>query len=80
MEPVTRDVMLDVRLVAAGLHVHNGPVAGSIIKGSVRFQIDGGAQSVLEPGGTFFEPEDARIRRSGAPAAVSAPLSRPLNR
>jgi quercetin dioxygenase-like cupin family protein len=62
MEPVTRDIVLDVRLgapkdthrvqarriqmqpgVAAGLHVHNGPVVGSIVEGTVVFQVDGGA-------------------------------------
>jgi quercetin dioxygenase-like cupin family protein len=85
MEPVTRDVVLDVRLgrpkdthrvevrritmapnVAAGLHVHNGPVVGSIVEGSVWFQVDGAAESVLEPGDTFFEPEATRIRRFDA--------------
>ncbi len=85
MEPVTRDVVLDVRLdrpkdthrvevrriqmapnVAAGLHVHNGPVVGSIVEGSVWFQVDGGTESVLEPGDTFFEPEGTRIRRFDA--------------
>jgi quercetin dioxygenase-like cupin family protein len=85
MDPVTRDVILDVRLgrpkdthrvevrriqmapnVAAGLHVHNGPVVGSIVEGSVWFQVEGGAESVLEPGDTFFEPEGTRIRRFDA--------------
>ena len=45
---------------AAGLHVHNGPVVGSIVSGSVSFQVEG------EPGDVFFEPEGARIARFDA--------------
>jgi len=51
---------------AAGLHVHNGPVVGSIIDGSVFFQIDGEPESVLVPGDVFFEPEGMRITRFDA--------------
>jgi quercetin dioxygenase-like cupin family protein len=35
---------------AAGLHVHNGPVVGSIVEGSVVYQVEGGA-AVGAPGG-----------------------------
>jgi len=51
---------------AAGLHVHNGPVVGSIVEGSVVFQIDGSPPSVLEPGDVFFEPDGTRIARFDA--------------
>jgi quercetin dioxygenase-like cupin family protein len=48
---------------AAGVHVHNGPVVGSIVEGSVAYQIDGEAASVLEAGDVFYEPEGVRILR-----------------
>ena len=51
---------------AAGLHVHNGPVVGSIVDGSVSFQVEGEPESVLGPGDVFFEPEGARIARFDA--------------
>jgi quercetin dioxygenase-like cupin family protein len=51
---------------AAGLHVHNGPVVGSIVDGSVAFQVDGEPESVLRPGDVFFEPSGARIARFDA--------------
>ena len=50
----------------AGLHVHNGPVFGSIVAGSVVYQIDGQPPSVLKPGDVFYEPEGARIARFDA--------------
>src|SRR5882757_9552042 len=84
-EPVSRDVVLDVRLHpakdthrievrririvpghAAGLHVHNGPVVGSIVEGSVTFQVEGEPESMLGPGEVFFEPDGARIARFDA--------------
>ena len=49
-----------------GLHVHNGPVLGSIVEGSAIFQIEGEPQSVLSPGDVFFEPEGVRIARFDA--------------
>jgi len=51
---------------APGMHVHNGPVVGSIVAGSVTFQIDGESASILGPGDVFYEPEDARIARFDA--------------
>jgi quercetin dioxygenase-like cupin family protein len=48
---------------AAGLHVHNGPVVGSILSGSAIFQIDGQPATELGPGDVFFEPEGERIAR-----------------
>ena len=50
----------------AGLHVHNGPVFGSIVAGSVVYQIDGEPATVLGPGDVFYEPEGARIARFDA--------------
>jgi quercetin dioxygenase-like cupin family protein len=52
----------------AGLHVHNGPAVGSIIEGSVIYQVEGEPQSVLHPGDVFYEPEGARIARFDAGA------------
>jgi quercetin dioxygenase-like cupin family protein len=51
---------------AAGLHVHNGPVLGSIIEGSAIYQIEGQPESLLKPGDVFYEPEGARIARFDA--------------
>lgn len=50
----------------AGVHVHNGPVFGSIETGSVVYQIEGRPESVLRPGDVFYEPEGVRIRRFDA--------------
>jgi quercetin dioxygenase-like cupin family protein len=51
---------------AAGAHVHNGPVVGNIVEGSVFFQIDGEPETVLKPGDVFYEPADQRILRFDA--------------
>lgn len=51
---------------AAGLHVHNGPVLGSILDGSAVYQIEGQPESLLKPGDVFYEPEGARIARFDA--------------
>jgi quercetin dioxygenase-like cupin family protein len=51
---------------AAGLHVHNCPVVGSIVDGSAVFQIEGEPETVLGPGDVFYEPEGARITRFDA--------------
>jgi len=50
----------------AGLHVHNGPVFGSIETGSVVYQVEGSPETVLGPGDVFYEPEEARIARFDA--------------
>jgi quercetin dioxygenase-like cupin family protein len=41
-------------------------VVGSIVEGSVVFQVDGQPESVLRPGDVFFEPGHARIARFDA--------------
>jgi quercetin dioxygenase-like cupin family protein len=46
---------------AAGQHVHNGPVVGSIVEGSVLFQVEGENEIILRPGDVFFEPADVPI-------------------
>ncbi|ACU76035.1 Cupin 2 conserved barrel domain protein [Catenulispora acidiphila DSM 44928] len=51
---------------AAGLHVHNGPVFGSIETGSAVYQIEGESAVVLRPGDVFHEPEGVRIARFDA--------------
>lgn len=51
---------------AAGLHVHNCPVVGNIVEGSVACQVEGDPVSVLVPGDVFFEPERTRIARFDA--------------
>ncbi|MEV7094256.1 cupin domain-containing protein [Amycolatopsis sp. NPDC051045] len=49
-----------------GLHVHNGPVFGSIETGSAVYRIEGEPESVLTPGDIFYEPESTRIARFDA--------------
>lgn len=51
---------------ASGLHVHNGPVFGSIETGSAVYRIEGGPQTPLGPGDVFYEPEGVRIARFDA--------------
>lgn len=51
---------------AGGLHVHNGPVLGSIENGSAVYQIEGEAASVLGSGDVFYEPKGVRIARFDA--------------
>jgi quercetin dioxygenase-like cupin family protein len=52
--------------VAVGVHVHNTPVVGNILAGSVIYQIEGEPERVLRAGDVFYEPEDARIARFDA--------------
>lgn len=51
---------------AAGVHMHNGPVVGSILDGSVFFQVGDQPESVLRPGDVFYEPAGERIVRFDA--------------
>jgi quercetin dioxygenase-like cupin family protein len=52
--------------IAGGLHIHNGPVFGSIETGSAVYQIEGEPETVLKPGDVFYEPEGVRIARFDA--------------
>lgn len=51
---------------AGGLHIHNGPVFGSIETGSAVYQVEGEPETVLKPGDVFYEPEGVRIARFDA--------------
>ena len=52
--------------VAAGPHVHNCPVMGTILEGSVAYEIEGEPVVVLTPGDAFYEAEGARLARFDA--------------
>lgn len=52
--------------VAGGLHLHNGPVVGSIERGSAIYQVEGGPERTLGVGDTFYEEEGTRIARFDA--------------
>jgi quercetin dioxygenase-like cupin family protein len=69
VKPIHRVQVREIRIAPsqpAGLHVHNGPVFGNIVTGSVVYQIDGQPAQVLRPGDVFYEPEGARIARFDA--------------
>jgi quercetin dioxygenase-like cupin family protein len=69
IKPAARVEVREIRILpgyAAGVHVHNGPVVGSIVEGSAIYQIDGQPESVLRPGDVFYEPEGVRIARFDA--------------
>lgn len=46
---------------AAGAHLHNGPVLGSIVSGSVVFAVEADEPVTLHPGDVFHEPADTTI-------------------
>ena len=67
--PVGRVEVRRIQLPAGtvpGLHVHNGPVFGSIVQGSVAYQQDGEPVAILTPGDVFYEPGGVRIARFDA--------------
>jgi quercetin dioxygenase-like cupin family protein len=67
--PIERVEIRRIRMVAghlAGLHVHNGPVVGSIVAGSVSYQVEGEPTTQLFAGDVFYEPQGARIARFDA--------------
>lgn len=69
VKAVDRVQVREIRILPsqpAGFHVHNGPVFGSIVTGSVVYQIDGQPATVLRPGDVFYEPEGERIARFDA--------------
>lgn len=37
-------------------HRHSGPAFGYVVKGAVRFEVEGEPERVIEAGGTFWEP------------------------
>jgi len=69
MKAIDRAQVREIRILPlqpARLHVHNGPVFGSIVAGSVVYQIDGKPASVLRLGDVFYEPKGERIARFDA--------------
>ncbi|MGY4644269.1 cupin domain-containing protein [Cellulomonas sp. URHB0016] len=52
--------------VAAGPHVHNGPVFGVVESGSVDFQVEDGEVVRLEAGDVFYEPADTVVSKFDA--------------
>lgn len=52
--------------VAAGVHIHNCPVFGSIEKGSVVFQVGDEPEIALGAGDVFYEPANVVISRFDA--------------
>jgi quercetin dioxygenase-like cupin family protein len=69
VRPAARVEVREIRILAghaAGVHVHNGPVVGSILAGSAIYQVEGQPESVLRPGDVFYEPEGQRITRFDA--------------
>jgi len=45
----------------SGLHLHPCPVVGSIIKGTILYQLQGQSSRELRPGDAFFEPANTRV-------------------
>jgi quercetin dioxygenase-like cupin family protein len=71
IRPAERVEVREIRILAGhavGLHVHNGPVVGSILEGSAVYQIDGEPERILRAGDVFYEPDGARIARFDATA------------
>jgi quercetin dioxygenase-like cupin family protein len=72
LDPVKHAASVEIRRIqmppecVAGEHVHNCPVVGSILEGSVTFQVKGEPERVLRPGDVFFEPEGVPIARFDA--------------
>jgi quercetin dioxygenase-like cupin family protein len=50
----------------AGRHRHNGPVFGTIERGSVLFQVEGGGPVILGAGEPFHEPADEVVQHFDA--------------
>lgn len=44
-----------------GLHFHPCPVVGTVVSGTIRFQVEGGEDGTLQAGDAFFEPANTRI-------------------
>ncbi len=72
---VARVEVREIELAAGqetGLHLHPCPVVGTIIQGSIRFQIAGHAEKILRTGDAFFEPAHTRIAHFDATAGDPA--------
>jgi quercetin dioxygenase-like cupin family protein len=72
LDPAHRTAAVEIRRITlapgfvGGFHVHNTPVFGSIVEGSVTYQIEGEPETVLHPGDVFYEPADVPIARFDA--------------
>jgi quercetin dioxygenase-like cupin family protein len=69
VKPTSRVEVRRIRMLpnhAGGLHVHNSPVFGVVLEGSVIYQIEGRPETVLRSGDVFYEPEGVRIARFDA--------------
>ncbi|MFG2848802.1 cupin domain-containing protein [Kitasatospora sp. NPDC048296] len=68
VSPVKPTSRVEVRRItmpprfAAGWHVHNGPVVGSVVAGTVHFQVEGGPETELKAGEVFHEPVGVPVR------------------
>jgi quercetin dioxygenase-like cupin family protein len=72
LEPAHRTAAVEIRRIAlapgfvGGFHLHNTPVFGSIVEGSVTYQIEGEPETVLHAGDVFYEPANVPIARFDA--------------
>lgn len=69
VKPTARVEVRRIRMLpnhSGGLHVHNSPVFGVILAGSVIYQIEGSPETELRAGDVFYEPEGVRIARFDA--------------
>jgi quercetin dioxygenase-like cupin family protein len=57
-----------------GLHRHPIPVVGYIARGTIQFQVEGGAMQTLHAGDPFFEPANTRILHFDNPS-TSEPVT-----
>lgn len=55
-----------------GAHQHPGPTFGYVVKGRIRWAINGDAPKVLEPGQSFFEPMGS-VHSTSANASETEP-------
>jgi quercetin dioxygenase-like cupin family protein len=72
LDPALRTAAVEIRRISlapnffGGFHLHNGPVFGSIVEGSVTYQIEGEPATVLRAGDVFYEPGNTPISRFDA--------------
>lgn len=60
--------------VVSASHQHPGPTFGYVVRGKIRWAIDGGAERVLEAGQSFFEPIGS-VHSTSANASDSEPAT-----
>ncbi len=52
--------------VEPGAHTHNGPVVGTVVRGTIVLQVRGEQEQRLGPGEPFYEPADVVIEKFDA--------------